>query len=260
MNRQTILTLLEQVRAGDMTVDEACRELADYPFKDLGHTRFDTQRELRSGFGEVVYAGGKSIEELEDIVVAALASEGRVLLTRMTAAQGEKLTKTFTALSYYPRSGTAHIGEPAPKVFGRIGVVTAGTSDRAVAEEVTVCAEFFGLLPSLITDVGIAGLPRLLSELPRLQEQDILVVIAGMEGALPSVVAGLSVVPVIAVPTSVGYGATMNGLTPLLSMLVSCSPGLTVVNIDNGFGAALAAAKIIRHLSGSTSGQRLRNK
>ena len=252
MNRDSLRGILEALQRGDSSLEDASRQLEHYPFRDLGHTKFDTQREIRSGFAEVVYGAGKELTELRELVTAACESESRLLLTRLSAEQGSAIQDISAKLELHRDCGVAYLDfEPRAEPLGKVAVLSGGTSDSRVAEEAVVCGRFFGLEIERINDVGVAGLPRLFDSLEYIGTMDLLIVVAGMEGALPSVVAGLCPVPLIAVPTSVGYGASFEGITALLSMLVSCSPGLSVVNIDNGFGAALAAAKILKHLGRS---------
>ena len=254
MNKQELTRLLEEVLAGRLSVVEAGERLGRLPFHDIGCARLDLHRELRSGFAEAVYAEGKSVEHLLRIVGAFLEDPGRVLVTRLGQEQTAALRQAYPRLIFNESGRVAYFKGPTPPTeLGQIGIISAGTSDLAVAQEAAVCAEYFGLRVTMVNDVGIAGLHRLLGSLSLIEEQDLLIVVAGMEGALPGVVAGICSIPVIAVPTSVGYGACFGGLTALLGMLVSCSPGLTVVNIDNGFGAALAAAKIVGRFRGRSA-------
>ncbi len=247
MDRFRLEELLARVRAGDLTPEAAAERISASGMRDLGFARLDLHRSLRRGMPEVVFAEGKTPEQVEGIVAALLEEDGSVLVTRLDARTGARLaerhpggrhdavSRTFACLRREP---------DRPPIPGLL-VVTAGTSDLPVAEEAAVAAECFGLEVDRLTDVGVAGLHRLLDELERLRSARVLVVVAGMEGALPSVVAGLVAAPVIGVPTSVGYGAALGGLTALFGMLTSCSGGLTVVNVDNGFGAACAALSIL---------------
>jgi NCAIR mutase (PurE)-related protein len=254
MKRELLRGLLQRVKSGDLEVEEALSTFVREPTRNLGHSRLDLHREMRNGFGEVVYAEGKKVSELIDIVEALLSDLQEVLITRLRDDQLVELRDRFPTLNVFENCGVAYQKQKSHETkLGSIGILTAGTSDSRVAEEAAACSEFFDLEVVKTYDVGVAGIHRLIEVLPLIEGRDVLVVAAGMEGALPGIVAGLTPVPVIAVPTSVGYGATFGGLTAFLSMLVSCSPGLTVVNIDNGFGAALAAAKLIRHLRGRSS-------
>lgn len=215
---------------------------------ELGYARVDTQRADRTGDPEVVYAAGKSAEQTAGILRALILAhpERSVLATRVPEATAAALSAEFgQQVDLDPVGGTAVLG-PLPTARGTVLVVCAGTSDAAVAAEAATTARVFGAEVRLITDVGVAGLHRLLAVRDELDRADALVVVAGMEGALPSVVGGLTGVPIVAVPTSVGYGASFGGVAALLAMLNSCAPGVTVVNIDNGFGAAVHAARIAR--------------
>ena len=225
--------------------------MADNPkFVNLGFARVDTDRRRRCGFPEVIYGSGKTPEEVAAIGKTIVEREGVLLVTRASEAQAAAVAREFPAAVHYPRARCITFErEPLPKNEGVVGVVCAGTSDLPVAEEARVTLEIFGNKTDLICDVGVAGIHRLLAERERLESCNVLIVVAGMEGALPSAVAGLVSKPVIAVPTSVGYGASFGGIAALLGMLNSCGSGVTVVNIDNGFGAAYAAATINRMLS-----------
>ncbi len=219
------------------------------PFIDLGFARVDTDRRRRCGFPEVVYGDGKTPEEVAAIGLAILEHENVLLVSRARAEQHAALAVKFPAAQWHARARCITVEQqPLPKMDGTIGVICAGTSDLPVADEAAVTLEIFGHRVERITDVGVAGIHRLLAVRERLEACNVLIVIAGMEGALPSAVAGLVTRPIIAVPTSVGYGASFHGLAALLGMLTSCGSGVTVVNIDNGFGAAYAAATINRML------------
>ena len=217
------------------------------PFVDLGFARVDTDRQRRCGFSEVVFGQGKTPEQVLAIARTLLEHGRTLLVTRATAAHAEAIAHVWPVTRWHEAARCITVElDPAPQLAGAIGVVCAGTSDLPVAEEAAVTLEIFGNRVERITDVGVAGLHRLLAERDRLSACHVLIVVAGMEGALPSVVAGLVDRPVIAVPTSIGYGANFGGLAALLGMLTSCGSGVTVVNIDNGFGAAYAAAQINR--------------
>ncbi len=217
------------------------------PFVDLGFARVDTDRRRRCGFPEVIFCQGKTPPEVAAIAQTVLAHDPVVLGTRATPEHFSAVAAVLPTAVYHARGRCIVVErEPLPRLSGRVGVICAGTSDLPVAEEAAVTLETFGNPVERITDVGVAGLHRLLAVRGKLEACRVLVVVAGMEGALPSVVAGLVSVPVIAVPTSVGYGASFGGLAALLGMLNSCGSGVTVVNIDNGFGAAYAAATINR--------------
>ena len=219
-------------------------ELKFLPVKSLHHTLIDTHRELRNGFTEVIYGEGKSIEQMVEIINAQ-KGESNILVTRISQNVFDKLNEKISDLNYNPLARTVtHISQEINYKDSIIGIVTAGTSDIPVAEEAKVTCELFGNRTEMIYDVGVAGLHRLISKIEAIKKAKVLIVIAGMEGALVSVLGGLVSQPVIAVPTSVGYGASFEGVSALLGMLNSCASGVTVVNIDNGFGAAIAAHRI----------------
>ena len=246
MTRGSLLELLAQVERGEVAAEAAAARLARMPYEDLGHARVDHHRSLRGGLPEVIYAAGKTPQQVVEIF-ASLAGDGvDVLTTRADAATAEMVLGRFPNAIHNATARTIALRQAATEVRGRVAVVCAGTSDLPVAEEAAVTAETFGVTVSRLYDVGVAGLHRLLAVRDELTAADAVVVCAGMEGALPSVVGGLVGVPVVAVPTSVGYGASFAGVTALLGMLNSCSPNVTVVNIDNGFGAAYTAVLIAR--------------
>jgi NCAIR mutase (PurE)-related protein len=239
------IKLLEEYRAGGVTRDEVLRQFQAAPVADLGFAQIDTHRALRRGFPEVIFGAGKTPSQILAIAAKLFEREGRVLVTRVAPEPARSLCRRFKRAVHHELARCVTIErKPLPKRPGTITVVCAGTSDLPVAEEAAVTAEIMGNRVERITDVGVAGVHRLLSRLESLQRANVIIVLAGMEGALPSVVAGLVSKPVIAVPTSVGYGANFGGLAPLLGMLNSCASGLTVVNIDNGFGAGYAASQI----------------
>jgi len=237
--------VLQAVREGRVGVDEGLERLRSWPFRDLGHTRLDTHRELRCGHPEVIYGAGKTREQLLEIARAALEEHDRLLVTRVEPSIAAALVAEIPRARHHALA-RAVIVEPASgcEERGLVLVVCAGTSDLPVAEEAAVTARLCGARVEMLCDVGVAGLHRLLAHTELLQSAEALVVVAGMEGALPSVVGGLVSRPVIAVPTSVGYGASFGGLAALLAMLNSCAAGVAVVNIDNGFGAGHMAALI----------------
>ena len=215
------------------------------PVADLGHSRLDLDRERRCGHPEVVFGEGKTAAELVDVVRALVQHHGRAMVTRVGDEAARHLTASVQGARHHPRARLVTVGS-LKEGEGEVLVVSAGTSDAAVAEEAAISARFLGARVGELRDVGVAGLHRLMAEEGTLRSAQVVIVVAGMEGALPSVVGGLVDRPVIAVPTSVGYGAAFEGVTALLSMLNSCASGVTVVNIDNGFGAAYAAAQINR--------------
>jgi NCAIR mutase (PurE)-related protein len=239
--------LLGAVARGELSTEDAVTRLASWPFEDLGFARVDHHRVLRGG-PEVVYGRGKTPAEAAAIVAALLAQDASpVLVTKATAEHAEAVREVAPGARWHPRSGMLVCRAAAPESpLGLVGVVCAGTSDLPVAEEAWVTAEAFGCRVDTLADVGVAGAHRLFAEVERLQAADVLVVVAGMEGALPSLVAGMVAAPVVAVPTSVGYGAAFDGLAALLAMLNACAVGVSVVNIDNGFGAGALAARILR--------------
>ncbi len=245
MDREAARALLEDVRSGQVTVGVALERLKALPFEDLGFARPDTHRALRKGFPEVVYAPGKTPVQIVQIVKSLRAGAQGVVVTRTDEELSAALQAAYPSeATDFPEARVVLVGAPAKPHGGQVMVVSAGTSDLPVAEEAAVTAEVTGAGVERLYDVGVAGIHRLTEELENLAAADALVVVAGMEGALPSVVAGLVDVPVIAVPTSVGYGASFDGLAALLGMLNSCAPGVVVVNIDNGFGAGYFASLV----------------
>jgi len=243
-----IKNILKHLANGNISVDEAYTYLKDLPYKRLlNGICLDSHRELRTGHREVIFGQGKSFEQLKTIL--AKSGMDKVLITKLDIEVGKRLEKLFDKSVFYPEAKIFIFGEKIPldppwQENGDVIILTAGASDLPVALETYLCARFFDLNVGLITDVGVAGLHRLLPYLDTLRDAKILIVIAGMEGALPSVVGGITGKPILAVPTSVGYGASFNGISALLGMLNSCAGGVSVLNIDNGFGAALMAAKI----------------
>jgi NCAIR mutase (PurE)-related protein len=238
--------VLEAVARGERSPEEALGDLAELPYADLGFAKLDLHRELRNGLPETIYAAGKRPEDLRAITGRMLEARGRVLVTRLEEEAAGDLGAAFPAAVYHPRARVLTCGDPPAPLPGRIAVLAAGTSDLAVAEEAAVCAGWFGHQVETSYDVGIAGLHRLLDHLPSLRRADVVIAVAGMDGALPTVVASLVPAPVVAVPTSVGYGSSFGGLAALLTMLNGCAPGIGVVNIDNGYGAAALASRIAR--------------
>jgi NCAIR mutase (PurE)-related protein len=247
--------LLEQVKNGEMQIDQAIEKLRHLPFEDLGFACIDHHRQIRRGFPEVIYCPGKTTEQIIKIFENLAEKGNNVLATRAQPDVFETLVKTekFPAARYEKLAKAIVLEQkklPVSKTV--LPIVTAGTADLPVATEAKVTAEIMGQRTELICDVGVAGLHRLFKHLPRLQEANIIIVVAGMEGALASVVGGLVSCPVIAVPTSVGYGSNFMGLSALLTMLNSCASGITVVNIDNGFSAAVTATLINRKIDKAT--------
>ena len=245
MDEPTLRQLLDDVRSGVVSPDDAMARLRRLPFADLDFARVDHHRQLRQGQPEAVFAPGKTPEQCAAIVAELLAEPGGgpVLLTRADDAQaGAALERN----PHGARAGSTLVWRPAAERPGRVLVVTAGTADLPVAEECTTTLAAYGFRPHTVADCGVAGVHRLLATVDDLAAADAVVVVAGMEGALPSVVGGITGCPVVAVPTSVGYGAAFEGVTALLGMLASCASGITVVGIDNGFGAACAVARLLR--------------
>jgi len=247
MERKKIEELLRAVAAGEVDVAEALERLRRLPYEDLGFARIDTHRSLRAGFPEVILCQGKTAEQVAAIAARMAESGATVLATRADEAVYEAVREKCPTATYNREARAIVVpGEAAPERRGRVLVLSAGTADIPVAEEAAVVAEVAGCQVERVYDVGVAGIHRVLDKLDLIHKADCIVVAAGMEGALASVVAGLGGGPVVAVPTSVGYGASFAGIAPLLTMLNSCAGGVVVVNIDNGFGAGYAAALIAR--------------
>lgn len=248
MDREIVRELLAAVRGGQVSVAEALERLRFLPFEDLGYARLDHHRSLRRGLGEVIFAPGKEEDEIIEIMAHMQAQRENILVTRLSAARAAAVQARFPESTYAARAGvlTLLMHPVPPAGLGTILVLSAGTADLPVAEEAVVTARFFGNTVATAFDTGVAGLHRVLSLRAELSAARVIIVAAGMEGALPSVVAGLVDRPVIAVPTSTGYGASFGGLAALLAMLNACAAGVTVVNIDNGFGAAYAATLMNR--------------
>ncbi len=249
MNRQQLSEILERYKLGATDLPTALNELKDFPSASIsGYAELDLHRELRTGHPEVVYCAGKTPEQVQSILGKMLSTESAILATRASPAHWENVRQLSSGLIYDPVSRTIirHRTKPSTTSKNHIAIVAAGTSDLPVAEEAAITAEVFGNRVERIYDVGVAGLHRLLHRLDAIRNAQVVIAVAGMEGALPSVLGGLIDKPLIAVPTSIGYGASFGGLAALLAMLNSCAPGVTVVNIDNGFGAGCAASKINR--------------
>lgn len=243
-----IRQLLEAVKAGETSVDEAMLELKKAPFEDIGYAKVDLHRKIRQGAAEVIYGAGKTPEQIAGIVdIMKKNGQERVLITRMSPEAAEFVGERFE-LDYRKESKVGIIGGlPAPSGIGKVVIATGGTSDIPVAEEAALTAQILGSEVVRLYDVGVSGVHRLLSHMELIMDATVIIAIAGMEGALASVVGGLADCPVIAVPTSVGYGASFGGVSALLSMLNSCASGVSVVNIDNGFGAGYLA-NMINHM------------
>jgi NCAIR mutase (PurE)-related protein len=238
--------ILEQVKNGVLSVEDAEQYLRREPFEEMGYAKLDTHRKLRSGFAEVIFCSGKTDEHLIKIFGKLYEQEGEVFGTRASKEQYQLIKKVYPEVEYDPISRIIKIEKKEKKHIGKIAVCTAGTADIPVAEEAAQTAEYFGSSVERIYDVGVSGIHRLFSRLDLIQSANCVVAVAGMEGALASVLGGLVDKPVIAVPTSVGYGANMHGLSALLTMINSCANGIAVVNIDNGYGAGYMATQINR--------------
>lgn len=247
MDADQLRTLLEQVRGGAVDIDTALDRMRHMPFEDLGFAKVDHHRALRHGVPEVIFGTGKTPDQVSGIAGALLARSENLLITRATPEIAERILKEHRSAEHFPASGVVRVWrDRTERGNGTIAVVCAGTSDLFVAEEAQLTCETMGNKVDAIHDIGVAGIHRLMQNRERIAEARVVIVCAGMEGALPSVVGGLVAGPVIAVPTSVGYGASFQGLAALLGMLNSCSSNVTVVNIDNGFGAGYVASMINR--------------
>ncbi len=240
----------ELYKKGVLSEDEFVNFLKHFPYKDLGDIKIDFHRKIRRGLPEVIYGSGKSPEQLKKIIKKFSEIGENILVTRVDPQKAEGIIKEFPSLVYYEKAGALTFGiKKDPLLKGRILILTAGASDETVGEEAYISASYLGNIVEKEYDVGVACISRILDLREKFEKYTVLIVVAGMEGALPSVVAGLTSTPVIAVPTSVGYGASFNGIAALLSMLNSCSGGISVVNIDNGFGAAYQATLINKKIS-----------
>lgn len=244
MDKDGLIKLLNDVKSGEKSIDNAIEFLKDLPFKDLEYAKIDHHRGIRVGYPEVIYSEGKDIEHLKGIVAHMLERNANILATRVSEEAYRALLTVTDKITYHKLARICIINPMEVERAGKIAVVTGGTADIPVAEEAAVVCEAFGNNVDRIYDVGVAGIHRLFNNMDRIREANVVVAVAGMEGALASVVAGLVDVPVVAVPTSVGYGANFKGLSALLTMLNSCAAGIGVVNIDNGFGAAYLASQI----------------
>jgi pyridinium-3,5-biscarboxylic acid mononucleotide synthase len=245
MNIKEVEKLLKDVKNGQTSVDEALSLLKNFPYTDLGFARIDNHREMRTGYPEIIYCAGKSVEQVKEIFRVMWQRESNVMGTRANNEMYEAVKSVVPDVIYYRDARIISAQKKKPETpESMIAVITAGTSDMPVAEEAAITAELLGNKVLRIYDAGVAGIHRLVDKLPDIRKCRVVVVIAGMEGALASVVGGLVDKPVIAVPTSIGYGANFGGVSALLAMLTSCSSGVTVVNIDNGFGAGFSASMI----------------
>jgi NCAIR mutase (PurE)-related protein len=252
MDQKKLEELLHAIRKGQLSVQEGIHRLRGLPFEDIGEAMIDHHRPLRKGFPEVIFGEGKDAEQVITIMERMVDAHEDILVTRIGDEKAKAVLQRFSQSRYHPRARaiTLKVSEGEMKGKGLILVVSAGTSDIPVAEEAAITATMMGNKVETIYDVGVSGVHRLLTHRERLMEASVLIVVAGMEGALPSVVGGLVARPVIAVPTSVGYGTSFGGLTPLLAMLNSCASNVAVVNIDNGFGAGYIASLINRSQEG----------
>lgn len=247
MRKEQLKKLFDRVREQDLSVEDALEQLQSLPFDDLGHSRVDTHRDVRCGFPEVIFCEGKTSDEIRDIAGAILDSDQNLLATRADRETYDTIESLDDSATYHERAGCVTVTRTEPEPLpGSIGIISAGTSDAHAAEEARVTAESFGAGVTTVEDAGVAGLHRLLPDREALRKATVLIVAAGMEGALPSVVGGLVDKPVIGVPTSTGYGTAFGGVTALLGMLNSCTPAVVPVNVDNGYGAAYFACQILR--------------
>jgi len=247
MNIKEIEKLLRDVKSGQTGIEEALDSIKSLPYTDLGFARIDNHREIRTGYPEIIYCAGKSVEQVKEIFEVMEERENNIIGTRADQERYEAVRTNCPDAVYYPMARIISLQKKKPEIpESMIAVITAGTSDIPVAEEAAITAELLGNNIIRIYDAGVAGIHRLVDKLPEIRKCRVVIVIAGMEGALASVVGGLIDKPVIAVPTSVGYGASFGGISALLAMLTSCSTGITVVNIDNGFGAGFSASMINR--------------
>jgi NCAIR mutase (PurE)-related protein len=249
MNKEEMVEFLREVKDGKRSIDDAVEYLKDLPYKDLDYAKIDYHRGIRVGYPEVIYCEGKDIEHLKGIVANMLTRDANILATRADEKVYNAILEVTDKVVYHKLARICVINGKEINKAGKIAVVTGGTADIPVAEEAAVVCEAFGNNVDRVYDVGVAGIHRLFNNLERIRSANAVIAVAGMEGALPSVVAGLVNVPVIAVPTSVGYGANFKGLSALLTMLNSCAAGIGVVNIDNGFGAGYLASQINKGFS-----------
>lgn len=254
MDKRQLLAVLDQVRAGSLSPADAAAQIGTLPFTEVAHavgsTMIDHHRELRTGVPEIVYGASKTAEQIAAALGELAARAGAAIATRVDAAKAAAVKALVPAVTVHELARVVTLGTvPSRPAAGAIAIVCAGTSDLAVAEECALVCEFLGAPARVISDVGVAGIHRLLARLPDIQAADVVIAVAGMEAALPSVLGGLIDLPLIAIPTSVGYGVSIDGLVALAAMLSACAPGITVVNIDNGVGAAIAAVRVARLVS-----------
>ncbi len=244
MNKKEIEKILLQFKSGQIEIEKVLEKLKHFPYDDLGFAKIDSQRQLRKGFPEVIFCQSKTLEQISKIAKRIKETKGKIVATRAAPEVYQEIKKIIPEVTYFKEAKIVAVEEKKKVSSKFILVVTGGTADIPVAEEAAVIAELMGNRVERLYDVGVAGLHRLLTNSKKLLTANVLIVVAGMEGALPSVVGGLVDKPIIAVPTSIGYGASFQGLSALLTMLNSCAPGLSVVNIDNGFGAGYMASLI----------------
>lgn len=253
MDQRRLRAMFASLEDGEADVEEVLEQLKMLPYEEMGFAKPDHHRSMRRGFPEAIFCSGKTDEQVLGIAEKTLKAQGSAVLTKVEPELAEKIKKRFKGkVKHVPVAKLVFLGKITDKIRGKAAIVTAGTSDIPVAEEAAAICEQFGVRVSRVYDVGVAGVHRIVPSMPVLNGSDVVIVVAGMEGALPSVVAGLTDKPVVAVPTSIGYGANFHGLTALLGMLCSCSPGIAVVNIDNGFGAGVFALSIIRLARGKS--------
>lgn len=248
MDKDRVKKLLKKLSQGQISLNKVYAELQDLPFKDLGFARVDTHRAMRQGLPEVIYCPGKTVEQIVDIAKTLTKRHNIIIGTKCSVTKAATVIKAMPEAKYYAQGKILLWGKMSrkPKLNFVVNVITAGTADLPIAEEASLYLKAADVSVNRLNDIGIAGLHRLVDQLPNLKKADVNIVVAGMDGALPGVVGGLVAAPVIAVPTSIGYGASFSGIAPLLTMLNSCAAGVTVVNIDNGFGAAVAALRIMQ--------------
>lgn len=246
MAESELRKILENFSAGELSIDDVVREIRYLPFADLGYAKVDHHRELRLGLPEAVFGPGKTAEQVAGIVGELIERSGPVFVTKATPEQFEALRDTAPEAVFHPSCGLIVVRPVSDAPTGIVVVASAGTADQPVADEAALTAEALGIKVERLSDVGAAGLHRLIAFRDALDRADVVIVVAGMDGVLPSIVGGLVAAPVIAIPTSVGYGAGAGGIAPLLTMLNSCAPGVAVMNIDNGFGGAIFASMILR--------------
>jgi len=245
--KERILEILKQLEKGEISLEEAYNHLKHLPYYDIGHSKIDFHRRLRKGLPEIIYGEFKDPEKIAEIVKVMLEKGEQVIITRINKSKYEKIKEKVPSLLYNEKARIAYDQIPTEKK-GLVAVISAGSSDEAIAEEAAFTCELLGVEVIKIFDAGIAGPHRFAAHLDQLEKADVIIAVAGMEGALPSILAALVSTPIIAVPTSVGYGTVLGGIAPLLTMLNSCSSGIAVVNIDNGVGAAVTAVSICRRI------------